>query len=131
MATPKVYANYQARDGTELELQLPAYTTATAPWDPSHICNLNHSFWQHWVLYPLSEARDRTGILTETMGRVLNLLSHNGSCLTSLTAFTFVSTGKSSHSSQMVLSTGNKVLPFPVQEPLIIPHHTQKKLKCP
>ena len=29
--------------GVELELYLPAYTTATAVWDPSHICNLHHS----------------------------------------------------------------------------------------
>ena len=28
------------RLGTELELQLPAYTTATATPDPSHVCDL-------------------------------------------------------------------------------------------
>ena len=28
------------RLGVESELQLPAYTTATATWDPSHICEL-------------------------------------------------------------------------------------------
>ena len=27
----------------QLELQLPAYTTATATQDPSHVCNLHHS----------------------------------------------------------------------------------------
>ena len=32
------------------ELQLPAYTTATATWDPSHICNLYHSSWQCQIL---------------------------------------------------------------------------------
>ena len=31
------------RPGVELELQLPAYTTATTTQDPSHICNLHHS----------------------------------------------------------------------------------------
>ena len=31
------------RLGVESELQLPAYTTATAMPDPSHICNLHHS----------------------------------------------------------------------------------------
>ena len=31
------------RLGVELELQLPAYTTATATSDPSHICDLQHS----------------------------------------------------------------------------------------
>ena len=28
------------RLGVQLELQLPVYTTATATWDPSHICDL-------------------------------------------------------------------------------------------
>ena len=31
------------RLGVEPEQQLPAYTTAIATWDPSHICNLHHS----------------------------------------------------------------------------------------
>ena len=31
------------RLGVQLELQLLAYTTATATLDPSHICNLHHS----------------------------------------------------------------------------------------
>ena len=31
------------RLGTELELQLPAYTTVTATQDPSRVCNLHHS----------------------------------------------------------------------------------------
>ena len=40
------------------ELQLPAYTTTTATPDPSHICDLHHSSWQHQILNPLSKARD-------------------------------------------------------------------------
>ena len=52
--------------GVKPELQLPAYTTATAMPDPSHICNLGSSLWQHQILNPLSEARDQTCILTET-----------------------------------------------------------------
>ena len=51
------------RTGFQLELQLPAYTRAIAIWDPSHICNLYHSSQEHWILNPLSEARDRTHIL--------------------------------------------------------------------
>ena len=43
--------------GVELELQMPAYTTATATWDPSSICDLHHSSQQHWVFNPLIEAR--------------------------------------------------------------------------
>ena len=46
------------RLGVELELQLPAYTTATAMPDSSRICDLHHSSWQHQILNPLSEARD-------------------------------------------------------------------------
>ena len=46
------------RLGVESELQLPAYTTATATWDPSHVCDLHHSSLQHQILNPLSEARD-------------------------------------------------------------------------
>ena len=38
------------RLGVELELQLPAYTTATP--DPSCICDLHYSSWQHWILNP-------------------------------------------------------------------------------
>ena len=40
--------------GVELELQLPAYTTATAIPDPSCVCDLHHS----WILNPPSRAKD-------------------------------------------------------------------------
>ena len=50
------------RLGVESEQQLPAYATATATPDPSHvcnhICNLHHSSWQRWIHNPLSKARD-------------------------------------------------------------------------
>ena len=48
------------RLGFESELKLPAYTTATAMPDLSHVCNLHHSSWQHWILDPLREAGDQT-----------------------------------------------------------------------
>ena len=48
------------RLGVELELQLPAYTVATAVPDPSHICDLHHSSRQCQMFNPLSEVRDRT-----------------------------------------------------------------------
>ena len=35
--------------------------------DPSCICNLRHSLQQHWILNPLSKARDRICILTDAM----------------------------------------------------------------
>ena len=54
------------RLGVELELQLPAYTTATAKPDLSHIYKLHHSSQQHWILSPLSKARDQTPVLMDT-----------------------------------------------------------------
>ena len=59
------------------ELQLPAYTTVTAVLDPSLVCNLHHSSWPRQILNPLSEARDRTCILTDTSF----LLRHDGNSL--------------------------------------------------
>ena len=51
--------------------------------DPSRIFNLHHSSWQHQILDPLSEARDRTHIL---MGSQSDLfpLSHDGNSSTFL-----------------------------------------------
>ena len=47
-----------SRLGVEWELQLLAYTIATATQNSSHICNLHHSSGQHQILNPLSKARD-------------------------------------------------------------------------
>ena len=44
--------------GVILELQLPAYTTATAMPDLSCICDLHHRSQQRWILNPLSKARN-------------------------------------------------------------------------
>ena len=46
------------RLGDELELQLLAYTTATATQDLSRICDLCSSLQQCQIFKPLSEARD-------------------------------------------------------------------------
>ena len=64
------------RLGVQLELQLPAYTTATATPDPSLSCKLHHSSQQHRILNLLSEARDQTRVLMDT-NWVLNPLSHS------------------------------------------------------
>ena len=48
------------RPGVESELQLPAYTTATAMPELSCICDLHHSLWQCQILNLLSKARDQT-----------------------------------------------------------------------
>ena len=42
--------------GVQSELQLPAYTTATATPDLSRVYNLHHSSQQRWILNSLSEA---------------------------------------------------------------------------
>ena len=54
------------RLGVESELQLPAYSTATATQDPSCLCDLYHSWQRHWIPNPLSEARDWTCIFMDT-----------------------------------------------------------------
>ena len=53
--------------GIESDLQLQAYITATATLDPSCICDLCCSLWQCQILNPLSEARDWTCTLMDTM----------------------------------------------------------------
>ena len=53
------------RLGDKLELQLLAYATDTAMLDPSHICNLHHSSWQHRILNPLSKVRNWIHILMD------------------------------------------------------------------
>ena len=52
--------------GVELELQLPAYTTARATPDLSCICDIQHSSRQHQILNPLSRARDQTHVFIDT-----------------------------------------------------------------
>ena len=68
------------RLGVKLELQLPAYSTATATWNLSHVFNLHHSSRQCRILKPLSEARDRTFIFLDS-NWVHNLLNHNRNSL--------------------------------------------------
>ena len=55
---PLAYGGSQL--GFKSELQLPAYTTATATRDPSHVCNPHHGSQQCQIFNPLSEARDQT-----------------------------------------------------------------------
>ena len=64
------------RLGVQSELQPPAYTTATATRDLSCVFDLHHSSWQHQILNPVNEARDRTCVLTDT-SRVHSPLSHD------------------------------------------------------
>ena len=48
------------RLGVKSELQLPAYTIATATQDPSQVRDLHNSSQQCQTLNPLNKARDRT-----------------------------------------------------------------------
>ena len=66
------------RLGIESELQLPAYTIATATTlDPNRICDLHHSSRQCRIHNPLSEDRARTCHLM-VPSRDLFLLHHDG-----------------------------------------------------
>ena len=51
----------------ELELQLLAYTTATAMSHLSCIYDLHLRSQQYWILDPLSETRDQTCVFIETV----------------------------------------------------------------
>ena len=70
------------RIGVKLEVQPPAYATATAMCNPGNICELHHSSWQCRILNLLSEAKDLTPILMDTSqnhfccATVANPMSH-------------------------------------------------------
>ena len=53
------------RLGVKSELQLPAYTTATATQGLSHVCNLYYSSQGCQIPDPLSEVRDQIHILMD------------------------------------------------------------------
>ena len=54
-----------SRLGVRSELQLPAYTAATATLDPSCVRSLHHSSRQYQMLNSQSEARDQTCVLMD------------------------------------------------------------------
>ena len=54
------------RLGVEADLQMLACPTATAMPDLHRVFNLHHSSRQHWLLNPLSKARDQTCLLMDT-----------------------------------------------------------------
>ena len=51
--------------GVKSELQLPAYTIATAMQDPSRVYSLHHSSWQGQILNPLCRTRGGIRILMD------------------------------------------------------------------
>ena len=65
MAMAAIYGSSWARGW--IRAAAMAYTTATAIPDLSGICDLYSSLQQHWILNPVSKARDRTCILMVTV----------------------------------------------------------------
>ena len=57
--------------GVKWELQLTAYTTATATWDLSCICDLHFSLLQHWIFNSLSP-----GIKSTSSGILVGFFTH-------------------------------------------------------
>ena len=74
---PHLWPMEGPRLGVKLELQPPAYTTATATPDPSHVCDLCRRSQQHGILNPLSKARIKPAS-SQRQRWVLKLLSYNG-----------------------------------------------------
>ena len=69
------------RSGLKSELQLLAYTIATATWDLSCICDLHHTSRPCQILNPLSEGRNWTwsswilvGVITDKPWQELSVL---------------------------------------------------------
>ena len=77
------------RLGVELELQLLAYTTATATPDMSRVCHLHPSLWQPPNLNPLIEVRDGICIFMRTRW-LLNPPNHTGNSLHTISITCFV-----------------------------------------
>ena len=61
-ATPAAHGRSQARG----QIGAAACATATATADLRCVCDLHHSSLQHWILNPLSGARDQTYIFMDT-----------------------------------------------------------------
>ena len=74
-SSPVEYGSSQAMGWIKAAAE--AYATATATPNLNCICDLCCSLYQHWILNPLSDARDQTHILIG-VSWVLNLLSHTG-----------------------------------------------------
>ena len=79
-AAPSTYGSSQAKR-VKSELQLPAYTTATATRDLRHICNLHHSSQQCQIPDPLNKTRGLTHNPMDTSPGSF-LLHHNGNSCT-------------------------------------------------
>ena len=68
------------RLGVRSQLQLPTCTTATAMPEPSCVCDLRHSSWQHWILNPLGKAMDQTHNLMAPSGILFHCVRTGTPC---------------------------------------------------
>ena len=66
-ATPATYGSSWARGQIQVSATGLCHSHSNVVPDPSHICDLCCSLWQHQILNSLSEARGWTCILTETV----------------------------------------------------------------
>ena len=73
-AIPAAYGSSQGRGRIGAVAARPHHSHSNAGSKP--VCDLHHNSWQHWILNPLNEARDRTCILVNTFW-VRILLSQN------------------------------------------------------
>ena len=62
-AVPSAYGGSQARD--PFGVLAAGLHHSHSNTGSSHICNLYHISWQHWILNPLNKSRDRTCILMD------------------------------------------------------------------
>ena len=66
--------------GVKSEPHLPAYTTATATWDPGHIFDLHHSSRQCRILLPTEQGQGSI-LYPHGTSQACNLLSYDGNSL--------------------------------------------------
>ena len=63
-AAPTAYGGSQARG--PIRAVATGLRQSHSSVDPSCVCDLHHSSQQHWILNPLSKARNQTCILMDT-----------------------------------------------------------------
>ena len=102
-AAPALDGGSQVRGRIRAAAASP-YATARAALDPSCVCELHHRSWQHWILNPLSDARDRTHMLLGASW-VCNLLSHSGNSPSTHLLSTYCELGTGPGAGAMAVST--------------------------
>jgi len=65
-AAAEAYGSSQSSSLIRAESADLCHTHSSTRSEPSHVCNLHHCSWQHWILNPLNEVRDRNCVLMDT-----------------------------------------------------------------